>query len=83
VLGSLEELKTDDLWIGELQVSDIREIEWNTTALENLVLGESEKRLLTAIVASGIPPQHASFDDFIDGKGTKDVHPHHKRVTQI
>jgi hypothetical protein len=65
VLGSLEELKTDDLWIGELQVSDIREIEWNTTALENLVLGESEKRLLTAIVASGMTPQHASFDDFI------------------
>jgi hypothetical protein len=49
-----------------MQISDI---EWNTTALQNLVLDEGEKRLLTAMISSKSGRSTASFDDFVDGKG--------------
>jgi hypothetical protein len=49
-----------------MQISDI---EWNTTALQNLVLDEGEKRLLTAMISSKSGRSTASFDVFVDGKG--------------
>lgn len=56
------------LWC-EVEVSRIQDVGWKTTALQNLVLGDNEKRLLTAIIASQIKQKDATFDDFIDGKG--------------
>ena len=54
---------------GEFGVSEIRDIQWNDSALENLVLGESEKRLLRGIVSSQKDQKRTGFDDFVQGKG--------------
>lgn len=67
-------VQADESFAGEIQVTDVHEIVWNTTALDKLVLGDDEKSLLTAMVASKVTPQQSTFDDFIEGKGPLSCH---------
>lgn len=56
------------LRVGEVEVSRIQNVVWKTSALQNLVICDNEKRILTAIITSQLKNK-ASFDDFVDGKG--------------
>ena len=47
----------------------MQEVNWNSSALGSLVLGDAEKRLLIAMVASENTRKAETFDDFIEGKG--------------
>ncbi|KAF8426203.1 P-loop containing nucleoside triphosphate hydrolase protein [Tirmania nivea] len=62
---------SDKLWV-ELSVSHISDIEWNTGAFDSLVLPESQKRIVRALVESHSKQstkKGSGFDDFIKGKG--------------
>lgn len=62
-----------NLSIGEVEVSRIQDVVWKTSALQNLVICENEKRILTAIIKSQMTKK-AEFDDFVDGKGMGFAH---------
>ncbi|KAF5635664.1 aaa family [Fusarium tjaetaba] len=51
------------------QVDDLKDIEWNTQAFDNLVIDEAEKRLLVGFVGAATNGKLQDFDDFVDGKG--------------
>jgi hypothetical protein len=57
------------LFLASLEVSKLAEVEWNDRALDNLVLGKAEKKLITALLSSKQRQGHQMFDDFIQGKG--------------
>ena len=62
---------SDKLWV-ELSVSHISDIEWDTGAFDSLVLPESQKRIVRALVESHSKQstkKGSGFDDFIKGKG--------------
>ena len=54
---------------GEMDVSQIYPVDWTPDVMKNLVLAESEKRLLKAIISTQKPDDGHGFDDFIEGKG--------------
>ncbi|KAF5724131.1 P-loop containing protein [Fusarium mundagurra] len=51
------------------EIDHLTEIEWNTQALNNLVIDEAEKRLLVGFVGATKNGQLQHFDDFVHGKG--------------
>ncbi|PNP75287.1 hypothetical protein FNYG_11430 [Fusarium nygamai] len=51
------------------QVDDLKDIEWNTQAFDNLVIDEAEKRLLVGFIGAATNGKLQDFDDFVDGKG--------------
>ncbi|KAF5970189.1 AAA family ATPase [Fusarium bulbicola] len=51
------------------EIESLTEIEWNTQALNNLVVDEAEKRLLVGFVGATKNGQLQHFDDFVHGKG--------------
>ncbi|KAF5537295.1 P-loop containing protein [Fusarium mexicanum] len=51
------------------EIESLAEIEWNTQALNNLVVDEEEKRLLVGFVGATKNGQLQHFDDFVHGKG--------------
>ncbi|KAF5619487.1 P-loop containing protein [Fusarium sp. NRRL 52700] len=50
-------------------IDDLRDIEWNTHAFDNLVIDEAEKRLLVGFIGAAKNGKLQDFDDFVDGKG--------------
>jgi hypothetical protein len=51
------------------EISKLSDVNWNDRALENLVLGQGEKKVITALISSKQARGKRSFDDFIQGKG--------------
>ncbi|KAF5651769.1 AAA family ATPase [Fusarium sp. NRRL 25303] len=51
------------------QVDDLKDIEWNTHAFDNLVIDEAEKRLLVGFIGAAKNGKLQHFDDFVHGKG--------------
>ncbi|KAF5679531.1 AAA family ATPase [Fusarium denticulatum] len=54
---------------GTAQVDDLKDIEWNTQAFDNLVIDEAEKRLLVGFIGAATNGKLQDFDDFVHGKG--------------
>ncbi|KAI1025517.1 hypothetical protein LB503_006631 [Fusarium chuoi] len=50
------------------EIDHLTEIEWNTQAINNLVIDEAEKRLLVGFVGATKNGQLQHFDDFVYGK---------------
>lgn len=61
---------SDKLWL-EFTVSGIKDIQWNESAFDSLVLPESQKSIVKALVQSHTSKvqEHKLIDDFIEGKG--------------
>ncbi|CVK90328.1 related to TOB3 (member of AAA-ATPase family) [Fusarium mangiferae] len=51
------------------RIDDLRDIEWNTHAFDNLVIDEAEKRLLVGFIGAANNGKLQHFDDFVNGKG--------------
>ncbi|KAF5595219.1 P-loop containing protein [Fusarium pseudocircinatum] len=51
------------------EIDHLTDIEWNTQAIDNLVIDEAEKRLLVGFVGATKNGQLQHFDDFVHGKG--------------
>ncbi|KAF5570300.1 P-loop containing protein [Fusarium phyllophilum] len=51
------------------EIDHLTDIEWNTQAINNLVIDEAEKRLLVGFVGATKNGQLQHFDDFVHGKG--------------
>ncbi|RKK87144.1 hypothetical protein BFJ69_g664 [Fusarium oxysporum] len=52
------------------EIDHLTDIEWNTEAINNLVIDEAEKRLLVGFVGATKNGQLQHFDDFVHGKGS-------------
>nr|RBQ83223.1 hypothetical protein FVER53263_02436 [Fusarium verticillioides] len=52
------------------EIDHLTDIEWNTQAINNLVIDEAEKRLLVGFVGATKNGQLQHFDDFVHGKGS-------------
>lgn len=50
-------------------MDDLKDIEWNTQAFDNLVIDEAEKRLLVGFIGATNNGKLQHFDDFVHGKG--------------
>ncbi|KAF5268689.1 hypothetical protein FOXYS1_422 [Fusarium oxysporum] len=51
------------------EIDHLTDIEWNTKAINSLVIDEAEKRLLVGFVGATKNGQLQHFDDFVHGKG--------------
>ncbi|CZR41918.1 uncharacterized protein FPRO_09219 [Fusarium proliferatum ET1] len=51
------------------KMDDLKDIEWNTQAFDNLVIDEAEKRLLVGFIGATNNGKLQHFDDFVHGKG--------------
>ncbi|KAF4441639.1 P-loop containing nucleoside triphosphate hydrolase [Fusarium acutatum] len=51
------------------EIDHLTDIEWNTQAINNLVIDEAEKRLLVGFVGATKNGKLQHFDDFVHGKG--------------
>lgn len=51
-----------------MRVQGLRDIEWNTHALDQLVLSNDHKRLISGLVSAKVKSNEL-FDDIIEGKG--------------
>lgn len=60
---------------GTFNFHNLRHIKWNENALDKLVMRESEKRLLIALMPSSSQRNGEAFDDIIRGKGMLSIHP--------
>lgn len=56
--------------IGYAEINHLTDIEWNTEAINSLVIDEAEKRLLVGFVGATKNGQLQHFDDFVHGKGS-------------
>ncbi|RYC92377.1 hypothetical protein BFJ63_vAg4743 [Fusarium oxysporum f. sp. narcissi] len=52
------------------EIDHLTDIEWNTEAINSLVIDEAEKRLLVGFVGATKNGQLQHFDDFVHGKGS-------------
>lgn len=59
---------SEKLWL-EFSVSSIKEIEWNETAFDSLVLPDGQKSIVKALVESHKYEAARTIDDVVQGKG--------------
>jgi hypothetical protein len=52
-----------------LDVSGIKDITFNTTAFEKLVIPQDKKDLISSLITTIPQKEKSTFDDFIEGKG--------------